>query len=289
MLATIIIAVAIAAPAPDHPIAFWRQIAQDKFAVPAGSDLAALTSELTGMLASPDPERRDEIAYSTLAAWIYQTRAIGDDALRPIIDRLLGNLTDGVGERGTARIFKRSFSALTLAAVVARDNAAPFLREDEFHRVERAALDYLQAERDLRGYDPETGWMHSAAHTADLLKFIGRSRHVDTQGQARLLEAISRKLAVPEVFTHGEDERFARAVLSIVNRADFDRAGFAAWSAHAAPPRPGERPTAAELSAAQNAKNLLAKLLVLLDAAPQPSDGVRAAHDNVRAALKDLF
>src|SRR5262245_19309995 len=87
--------------APPHDLTFWRQLAQNKYAVPPGSDLAALTAELVDMLASPDADARDEIAYTALATWIYQTRVIGEDALRPLTDRLLRNLTDGIGERGT--------------------------------------------------------------------------------------------------------------------------------------------------------------------------------------------
>src|SRR5262245_1657641 len=170
MILCVLVAATLAAP--PHSAAFWHQIAQNQYAVPAGADLGALTDELIDMLALPDPESRDEIAYSTLAAWIYQTRVIEPAALRPVIDRLLVNLKDGVGERGTDRLFRRSFSALTLSVVVARDNASPFLTPGEFRRIEDAALAYLASEQDLRGYDPAVGWMHSAAHTADLLKFI---------------------------------------------------------------------------------------------------------------------
>jgi hypothetical protein len=132
--------------------------------------------------------------------------------------------------------------------------------------------------------------MHSAAHTADLLKFLARSRFLEPAGQTRFLDAIARKLAgTPTVFTHGEDERFARAVLSIVNRSDFDRAAFKSWTTQAKPPRLPEKFTPAQLSGAQNSKNLLAKLLVLLTADAQPSEAVQFARDSVRAALEGAF
>src|SRR6185295_18100445 len=197
----------VAAPA-DHDIAFWRAVVAARYAPPAGEDVAPLTVELAAMLASADPERRDDIAYSTLANWIFQRKIITGAALGSLTDRLLANLTKGVGERNTDDIFRRSFSALTLAAVAARDNADPVLDAAAWHRIEQAALAYFAAEQDLRGYDADKGWMHSAAHTADLLKFLGRSRHLDTAGQARLLNAIAQKLAtVSLVFTFGEDER----------------------------------------------------------------------------------
>ncbi len=66
---------------PGHDKAFWRTIAASKFAVPAGSTMPALLRELTEMLGSPDPEWRDEIAYSTLTPWLYRQRVV------PIADR----------------------------------------------------------------------------------------------------------------------------------------------------------------------------------------------------------
>jgi hypothetical protein len=285
-----VVSSAEAAAESPHPVAFWRQIAENKYAVPAGNDLAALTGELTDMLASPDPELRDDIAYSTLTAWIYQTRVIGPDALRTLIDRLVGNLKARIGERDTDGVLRRSFSALILSVVVARDNAAPFLSADEFHRLETAALDYLAAEQDVRGYDATRGWMHSAAHTADLLKFLARGRFLAPADQVRFLDAITRKLSsTPTVFTHGEDERLARAVLSIVNRSDFDRTAFKAWTTRAKPARLPEKPTTAQLSGAQNTKNLLAKLQVLLTADAQPSEAIQFARDSVRVALEGAF
>ena len=122
------------------------------------------------------------------------------------------------------------------------------------------------------------------------MKFLARSRFLEPAEQSRVLGALGRKLATaPTVFTHGEDERFARAVLSIVNRADFDRAAFQAWTRRVRPARLGAKPSAADLAGAQNVKNALSKLEVLLSIDPQPSESVVAARDAVRAALEDLF
>jgi hypothetical protein len=172
---------------------------------------------------------------------------------------------------------------------VARDNADAVLDAEEWHRIEQAALAYLAAEQDVRGYDFDKGWMHSAAHTADLIRFLGRSRHLDKAGQTRLLGAVGQKLVTaPVVFTHGEDERFARALLSLVNRKDFDQAAFAGWLAKTKPAL-APRPTLAQLHALQNWKNVLAKLDVVLSNDPQPSETVTAARTEVRAAVKELF
>jgi Protein of unknown function (DUF2785) len=291
-LTSLVLATTLAAaqPASNHPVAFWRSVADHEYAPPPGSDVAALTLELEGMLASPDPERRDEIAFSTLTAWIYQKRIVEPATLRTLVDRCLTNMTRGIGESGTDSVFRRSFSALTLSVVIARDNAAPFLAANDVRRIENAAIDYLAAERDVRGYDAEKGWVHTAAHTADLLKFVARSRELPPAEQPRILDAISGKLGRAEVvFTHGEDERLARAILSIVNRPDFDRAQFEAWTVRAKPvPVADQRPKPAQLRAVQNAKNLFAKLETLL-AVEGRSDSVEWALERVRTALKGAY
>lgn len=275
--------------APAHDVAFWRAIARDHFTPAPNTTAATLSDELVDMLASPDPEQRDDIAYSTLANWIYQQKLLDAAALRPIVDRLLANLTRGVGERDTATVFGRSFSALVLSVVIARDNADRLLDAVAWRAIETAAFAYLSAEQDLRGYDPATGWMHSAAHSADLLKFLARSRYIDGPGQRRYLDAIAGKLTTAAVvFTHGEDERFARAVLSLVARADFDAAQFQDWLQRTKRTVP-EHPTVAQLHAAQNWKNLLAKLEVLLSNDAQLSEAAATARTSLRAALKPLF
>jgi hypothetical protein len=278
------------ATVPRHRPAFWRDVAKAGFSPPASADVPGLAAELCDMLASPDPELRDTIAYSTLASWIYQQKLLDATALQPLARTLIGNLRAGIGSVGSDAVFRRSFSALVLSVVVARDNMDPVLTDNAHRQLLDAALQYLAAEHDVRGYDESKGWMHSAAHTADLLKFLARSRYLAPTDQTRLLDAIAHKLKGSPVFTFGEDERFARAVLSVIKRPDFDRNAFAGWIAASKPAAArDDRPKTIDLQAAQNIKNLLAKLEVLLSVDPQPSDSVRAARDDVRNALNDAF
>jgi hypothetical protein len=261
------------------------------FTPPEGTSIPDLSTELTGLLGSPDPELRDEIAYTVFVSWIYQKRLIGPDTLPGLIDQWVANLRQEIGTTTSDAVFRRSFSALTLSVVVARDNEAPVLDAGAFRRLLNAAVEYLRAEQDLRGYDPVKGWVHSAAHTADLLKFLGRSRYLEPADQRVILDGIGAKMtAASVVFTHGEDERFARAVLSLVNRPDADREAFRAWLAQVRPKRlTAPLPSVEELRAGQNVKNLLSKLEVVLSIDPKASDGARAALEDVRKVLAGLF
>jgi len=79
-------------------------------------------------------------------------------------------------------------------------------------------------------------------------------------------------------------------VLSIVHRDDFAAEPFRAWVARTTPlPPKATRPTVGELRAAQNVKNLFAKLEVLLSVDPQRSAAVQTAVAALRAALSTMF
>jgi hypothetical protein len=278
------------APRAAHDATFWHAIIQRGYAPPDGVEAGQLCDELSALLGSPDPEQRDGIAYSILTAWIYRKRTLGPDALRPLVAGWLSNLTIDIGTTGTDAVLRRSFSALMLSVVIARDNAAPFLQAREFRTIFDDALEYLRKEQDVRGYDPRLGWMHSAAHTADLLKFLGRSAQITKEDQRAIRDAIAEKMrSAPAVFVNGEDERMARAVLSLVNREDFDLEGFRSWLTRTRPVDPAAvLPDPAVLRGNQNVKNLFAKLEVLLSL-DGSSPGVQAARTEVRAVLKDLF
>jgi hypothetical protein len=272
---------------PAHDKAFWRAVVADSYTPPASADLPALVRELSGYLASPDPELRDDIAYSTLANWIYRKRIVEPGLRRELMAAWIDNLGVGIGDRGTDMVFRRSFSALGLGILTILDNEAPYLERAEFDRLLQAALTYLRDERDVRGFDPGTGWMHSVAHTADLLKFLARSRYLQPSDQAAILTSIADKLGkVDEVLTHGEDERLARAVLSIVAHDDFDAAGFRTWIASIAKPGAGGPPTPASLAAGQNRTHLLVSLFAVLSIDPRDLASIREARGIVLDALR---
>jgi Protein of unknown function (DUF2785) len=278
-------------PSTVHDKAYWRAIAETKFEVPAGSTAQQLTPELLSSLGAVDPELRDDLAISILTSWIYQKKLLGPDDLRPMTLTLEGNLRKGIGTAGTDGVLLRSFSALTLSVIAARDNEAPFLSAEEYATLLDDGLAYLRDERDTRGFDAAKGWMHSAAHTSDLLKFLARNPRLPVAGQSRLLSAmLAKNRESPAPFTQGEDERMARIAISLARRADFDRDGFRAWldAARAAAAFP-QVPTTDELRAQQNVRHLLTALWTELSVDERPSEGADYAKQALRETLKTLF
>jgi hypothetical protein len=109
---------------------------------------------------------------------------------------------------------------------------SPFLGETGYRKLLDDSLIYLRQERDLRGFDPVKGWIHSTAHTADLLAALGASPLFKVEDQARVLQAISERLSSSkQIFSYGEQDRLAAAITAIVARKDFDSPGFQRWLA----------------------------------------------------------
>src|SRR5262245_16524356 len=111
---------ATAAPLPPEDAALrrWKAIMADDFRPPAGSSPAALVLELVGYLSSPDPVRRDGVAYDVLDRWI-RKKVLSDGDVRALAERLVGNLRGPLDAHDG--VFGRSFAALVLASIVARD------------------------------------------------------------------------------------------------------------------------------------------------------------------------
>ena len=130
-----------------HDITYWRKLQENKFQLPDDADLASLTDELLFYLGSPDGELRDDIAYMAFAHWITEYDVYTLDQLRNLKDVLMMNLQIGIGEQGGNGVLFRSFSILTLALIVYRDNQNSFLSTEEVTEILDKTLEYLQAEK----------------------------------------------------------------------------------------------------------------------------------------------
>jgi hypothetical protein len=248
----------------------WLALAKSGFAVPAGTTASALLVEMNALLASPDPVLRDEVAYSAAERWILRDKAVAPDDLRRLLTLWSVNLDDGLGTAGDDRIFKRSFSALCLSLVAAREVAAPFLTAAEVQQLFDRLLDYFARERDLRGYDATRGWMHTVAHTADAFKFLARTAAFAPANLGRLLDGVRAKIESADgVFVWGENDRLAWALHAAVRRADADTAAFEAWTArwvedHKALWAAGPQVDPVRFARVENAKQILRSLAAIL-------------------------
>jgi hypothetical protein len=213
-----------------HDKQFWHTILRQHGAVTEHESADALSHELSPMLASPDPELRDDLAYSILATWINRGNVLSASTLISLTDEWRANLESGIGEVGTNSVLKRSFSALCLSEMARREAKSAFMGSERYHNLLAEATRYLQDERDLRGYDRDLHWIHATAHTADLLAALADSSQLTKKESDRVLHSIQARLATAtEVFTQGEQDRLAIAVVSIIRRKDSDPVDFSPW------------------------------------------------------------
>lgn len=273
-----------------RPKEYWTAIVRSGYALPAGADATELLLELSAHLGARDSELRDDCAYGIAARWIVTEGRVDAEGLRRLLARWSANLEVGLGERGTDSVLLRSFSALNLSLLAARDLDVPFLEQAEFDELLGSTVAYLEAERDLRGFVPELGWCHGIAHAADLARFLARNPKLAPDGQALLLFALSGRATAPveEVLVHGEDDRLANALSALIARADFDGDAFVAalepFSAALAAARGGAFDLERH-AVATNARNVLRALHVRLAAAGELGPAQAAA----RAAVLDVL
>ena len=237
----------------------WTTIRANDFALPDDAPVAPLLAELVEMLASPDPEVRDGIAYPALATWI-DGGVVPDDRIRPLGDEMAARLAD-------ERTWARTFAPLVLAVIVARRGVVEPAWVDAFER-------WYAAETDLRGHDAQLGWLHAVAHGADLLGELGVRPEVSPR---RMLDLAATRLLTPleEVWRDQEHDRLAHAVGTVLTRPDLAPEDAEGWldpiAVVLASGDPG--PVPAHVS---NTLHTLRMLYLLVDR------GVRVGPDDVR-------
>jgi hypothetical protein len=263
----------------QHDRGYWQAVATHHYEVPAGESAAKLSNELSALLASPDSELRDDLAYSILARWIARG-VLPDQQLLSLADAWDANLKRGIGETGTNSVLLRSFSALCLASIAEKEAKKPFLGEPRYHHLVADGIAYLQTERDLRGYDAQLGWIHATAHTADLLQALAGNRMLTSEEGRSILSAIAVRLSsASELFSQGEQDRLAQTLLAVLRQDDFKMSVFEDWLSHLRDDDKNvwQHPlTPASLAVYQNHTYLLQALVVHLELEPDSERTISA-------------
>lgn len=255
-----------AAAAPDPRIAAWAGVKAGD-ALPAGERAAARLPELEAMLGERDPAVRDGVGYEVLARWLMTEGVLDDAAVAGLRERLVAR-TAGQIEAGDA-VLGRSFAALVLSVIAAREVARPVWSDADLEAQIAAATAYAARETDLRGYLGAAGWAHAGAHTADWMKFLARHPRLSAAQAERLLDGVAALVTRRHGarFSHGEDERLAAAVRAVARSQLVTDAQLDAWLARVAEPiaRGWPQPFDPVLYAAQrNARDLLVSTFVAL-------------------------
>jgi hypothetical protein len=283
-----------AAAIPSRDREAWVALARGGFVLAPNERAVDVLLQMNPLLGSPDPVLRDDVAYSAAERWILRDKVVTADGLRALEAEWLSNLAKGLGESGDDRVFGRSFSALCLSVIAAADLTTPVLEPAEVDDLFRKLLDYFARERDLRGFDPVRGWMHTVAHTSDALKFLARNPRLSSGADRRLLDAVRAKIDQAEaVFAWGENDRMALALQSAVRRPDADAAALDAWTtqwveAHRALWATGPQVNPRAFAQVENAKQVMGSLHAALSMEANPTPNGTAAAKMVLVALAKM-
>jgi hypothetical protein len=200
-------------------------IVDSGFAVPEGMRPIDLLLDLGQSFGDPDPVLRDRCGYGITARWVVREKRLANLELHRLATAWMPGLLADRDPHGGDPVLLRSFSALGLSLVVAADLQQRALDAAAVDALVARATQQLRTNTDRRGYEPGLGWVHVIAHTADLLKFLGRHPLLTAGHQRLILDSVAATVvSAPAVFQWGEDERLSRAAASVLRRDDVQAA-----------------------------------------------------------------
>ena len=180
--------------------------------------------EMLMQIGNPNSYLRDELIYQSFGKMIF-SHQLGANELHNLLFQLKKDnyLFHGIGESGTDPVFKRSFSALVIAAIIEYDNVKPQLDNNTVQDTVEKVVEYMIAEKDTRGFIEGKGWAHSIAHGADALDALAKHRSINNKGITKILYAIEHSLLRQVDYMDEEEERLAMIIYSLLNLQDAEK------------------------------------------------------------------
>ncbi len=241
-------------------------LSEDKFQLPEQADPYERAVEMMPHIGSVDSELRDDLIYTCLATWVLaEEELFTEEHLKALLHISLdeSHLFYKLGESRTDSIFTRSFSMLMLPLLLIAHRRRPYLTREELLEVKAKIFDYVQREKDLRGYveEEDKGWAHAMAHSADALDDLALCKEMGVNDLREILTAIRGMVARPEVvYNFEEDERMVIPVKAALSRKILKEADVVEWLESFVPLTEEKEPFPSVYRQALNIKNFLRSL-----------------------------
>ncbi|MCE9523230.1 MAG: DUF2785 domain-containing protein [Alphaproteobacteria bacterium] len=230
---------ALSSAAQACPPAGWdraklEQLKSNSFEIADRAERERFAEGVIACVASPDPYLRDAVAFEALSHML-RADQLGVEVRLRIARDLLGRLHSTQAEG-----FEAPFAALTLAEIVRADGKHAYMSDELRRAIIDAAVAYVSALKDYRGFDEREGWRHGVAHGADLLMQIARNPNVtDRASFAKIRDAVAAKVApAGHFYIYGEPERLMVPIVMLAQRKLFTEAEWTAWLETLANPAP---------------------------------------------------
>lgn len=196
------------------------KIENDNYLVEKKEGYFTLGLEMLDNIGSLDPILRDELIYGILFNWISKNKFTSKqhkNLLEISIDK--DHLFYKLYEKDEDAVFKRTFSVLIVALIIKKHRQENFLSKEKLYEVKYKLIEYMNNEKDVRGYVEIKGWAHSAAHTADALDELIKCSFITKNDLLDILKAIKTKICIGyHVFIEEENERLVTVVETLFNK-----------------------------------------------------------------------
>ncbi|WP_187441913.1 DUF2785 domain-containing protein [Sutcliffiella horikoshii] len=190
--------------------------------------LYTLIDSMMKHIGSTDPILRDNLIYSNFSKFI-NSGAIPQSKAYNMLEICLDerHLFYKIGEERTDSVFTRSFSSLVVALILTNDDGT-FIDAMRLLEIKTAILEYLDKEKDTRGFVKNKGWAHSIAHGADMLTALVCHAHFHINQLSDVLKAIETCLLKEVVYQDEEEERLIFAVEALLEKG-METQMFISW------------------------------------------------------------
>lgn len=178
-----------------------------------------MLQEMLTHIGSPDAELRDKLIYRTFID-ILSDNLLSNEQIQYLFDTAISDdfLYLNIGEEMTDSVFTRSFSALLVASILAKDAELLILHDDSLQNFFQKIGRYLLLEKDTRGYVQDKGWAHSIAHGADLAAMTIKHPKFNLQHAPLILHALKLVTWKDIVFVNDEEERLINIIEVLLAR-----------------------------------------------------------------------
>ena len=179
----------------------------------------ALLQQMLLHIGSTDAELRDQLIYRSFIT-LLSGHYLNSTQLQYLFDVATSEsyLYTQIGENTGDSVFTRSFSALLVAGILAKDMELLVLEEEGLNKFFKKIGRYLLQEKDLRGFVEGKGWAHSIAHGADLAATTIKHPKFDLQYAPFILHALKLVAWKDHVFVNDEEERIVTIIESLLQR-----------------------------------------------------------------------
>lgn len=176
-----------------------------------------LLEQMLESIGSSDPALRDQAIYS-----LFMELLVSNQLSKQTMEQLMTTLaTDDylfyqMGDYTDDSVFTRSFSALWLAGLLRMDIMQPYLSDEAKEQLYQKATQFLQRERDIRGFVDSKGWANAIAHTADLLALMVRHDYFEVKYGVPILQGIQSVFWKGQVLVDDEEERLVEIISALI-------------------------------------------------------------------------